>query len=211
VLSVPASRVRHRSGTFDRRPNTPLTGPGLRLFLFERHRRRFLEKWASVVPDLAPPPVDPSPEAIRAAVQEALPRTRARADRILAGEWEAPAGLEQAERPYSGIPEPVLAEDDGSFRAAPEVEERLDAVGREVLGDYCRWLSEREGELAGELTEARRMLDQRLGEIRQLQAHVEGLQRRHDELAGHLNGIVNSRLWRMRALAGRAAGRLRRR
>jgi GT2 family glycosyltransferase len=42
VLSVPASTVRHQSGSLTRRENTPLTGPRLGPFLVERHRASFL-------------------------------------------------------------------------------------------------------------------------------------------------------------------------
>jgi O-antigen biosynthesis protein len=49
VLSVPASGARHESGAFDRRPSSPLTGPRLRTFLYERHRDRFLAKWGGAV------------------------------------------------------------------------------------------------------------------------------------------------------------------
>jgi len=209
VLSVPTSRVEHRSGTFDRRPNTPLTGPRLRLFLFERHRRRFLERWAPLVPELAPPPADPRPESVRAAVEVAVSRTRERADRIRSGDWEPLPDLEQAERLHSGAASgpPVLEQDDGFYVVAPEVEQALKSVELDALGDYCQWLAAREGEVFDQLTEAQGALDQRLGEIHDLQAQTSELQRQHQELAATLEGILQSRTWRMRTLARRVMRR----
>jgi GT2 family glycosyltransferase len=84
VLSVPGSRVVHASGTFDRRPNSLLTGPRLRLFLFERNRHVFTAKWP-FVRELAEAPADAEPETVKAAVQAALPHTRARWERARSG------------------------------------------------------------------------------------------------------------------------------
>ena len=204
VLSVPASGVRHQSMTFDRRPNTALTGPRLRLFLFERHRQRFLAKWGPAVRGLAPPPPDAEPESIRTAVQAALPHTRERAEQVRSGSWKPSGRAHSAERPYSGIANPVLEQGDGAYAVAAEVEEALNVAEQGILGDYCRWLAHKEEEASDQLLEAHRLLHQRQQEMAALQTHAAELQRRHQELALTLDRIVHGNTWRLRALVKRA-------
>jgi GT2 family glycosyltransferase len=193
VLSVPASTVRHLSGTFDSRPNTALTGPRLRSFLFERHRHRFLAKWGPAVRNLAPPSPDAEPESIKAAVQAALPLTRERAERIRSGSWKPSGRPPGSERPFTGISDPVLEQGDGTYMVAPEVEEGLNVSEREIVGDYCSWLALREETLTRELAETR------LG-LRNHQRELADLQRRHQELALTLDRINHSNTWRLHTL-----------
>lgn len=208
VLSVPASRVVHESGAFDRRPNSALSGPQLRRFLFERHRDRFLEKWGADLGDRAAPPTDDGPEAVRAAVQAALPRTRARLERVRAEGRRAPGRpAARAELRFSGNGEPVREEGDGAYRVAPEVEEGLREAEATIAAEYCRRLSSREIELTGYLTEATEELRRRGAAIAALEEHVAGLQREHDQLAARLNAILSGRTWRLRT----SLARLRRR
>jgi GT2 family glycosyltransferase len=199
VLSVPSSTVRHLSGTFDSRANTPLTGPRLRSFLFERHRHRFLAKWGPAVRDLAPPSSDAEPESIRAAVQGALPHTWDRAERVRSGGWKPSGRASVAERPFTGVPDPVL-EQDGIYAVAPEVEEGLNVSEREIVGDYCSWLADREETLTKELAETR------LG-LRNHQQALADLQRQHQELAIALDRIAHTNTWRLHTLIHRVLRR----
>lgn len=204
VLSVPSSRVVHASGTFDRRPNSLITGPRLRLFLFERNRHRFIEKWP-FVPDLAEAPADAEPETVRAAVAAALPHTRARLERVLAGETPiAPA--RQAEPRFTGIERPVVADGD-AYRVVPEVEAALQNAERELIDDYLRWLIEHEQEVAGHLAEAHEALAHQRRDIDTLNAAIAELRRGNQELSTVLDGIVNSRTWRLRSRFARLIGR----
>jgi GT2 family glycosyltransferase len=203
VLSVPASGVRHQSGTFDRRENTVLTGPRLRSFLFERHRDRFLAKWGPAVRRLASPPPDAEPESIRAAVQAALPHTRERAEQVRSGSWKPSGRIQSAERPYSGIPVPVLDQGESTYAVAAEVEEALNVAEREIVGDYCRWLSHREEEIFDRLLEAHEGLRQRGQEVAELHVHIAELQRQRQELALTLDRIVHGNTWRLRTLVHR--------
>jgi GT2 family glycosyltransferase len=200
VLSVPASGVRHQSMTFDRRENTALTGPRLRSFLFERHRDRFLAKWGAAVRGLAPPPPDAEPESIRAAIQAGLPYTRERAERVRSGSWTPSGPLQSAERPYSGIPVPVLDQGDGIHTVAGEVEEALNVSERAIVSDYCRWLARREEEELDGLIEAHELLHQRQQEIVALHARLAELEGRNQELALTLDRIVHGNTWRLRTL-----------
>lgn len=200
VLSVPESRVIHASGTFDRRPDPLITGPRLRLFLFERHRHRFIEKWP-FVRDLAEAPADAEPETVRAAVAAALPHTRARLQRVLAG--EAPFPARQAEARFTGVAEPVVADGEGAYRVAPEVEAALRDAERELVEDYLRWLIEREREVSDHLAEAHDALAHQRRDIDTLNAAVAELRRGNQELSTVLDGIVNSRTWRTRTRLAR--------
>lgn len=211
VLSVPASRVRHESGAFDRRPNSPLTGPQLRIFLFERHRDRFLEKWDSLMSRLAPPPADPRPESVRAAVQAALPHTRERLERVRREGARGSGGAAKAELRFSGLAEPVREEGGGFHSVAPEVEQALSATEASLVDEYCHWLIRRDGELTGYLNEATAELERRQQYIADLQERVADLQRDHDELAARLNAILQGTTWRLRNRIVRAFRPLRRR
>jgi len=202
VLSVPASTVRHLGGTFDSRPNTALTGPPLRSFLFERHRHRFLAKWGPAVRSLAPPPPEAEPDGIKAAVQTALPLTRERAERVRTGSWKPTDRAPKAERPYTGVPDPVLEQDDGTYAVATAVEETLRASEREMVADYCGWLADREEALSDQLGEAQAQL------LQQGQA-LAGLQRQNQELAIELDRIVHGNTWRLRNLVHRTFRRVR--
>lgn len=209
VLSVPASGVRHQSGTFDRRPNTALTGPRLRSFLFERHRDRFLAKWGPAVRGLASPPPDAEAESIRAAVQAALPHTRERAEQVRLGSWKPSGRVQSAERPYSGIPVPVLDRGDGAYAVAAEVEEALNVTESELVDDYCRWLARREEEIFDQLLEAHERLHQRQQESADLHAHAVELERQRQELALTLDRIIHGNTWRLRTLVHRVLRRAR--
>ena len=202
VLSVPASRVRHESGAFDRRPNSLLTGPRLRLFLFERNRRPFAEKWGATVTGLAPPPDGGEPEAIAAAVQAALPRTRARAERVLAGKPPSPPAP-RAERRFTGVAAPVLDDGEGGYAVAPEVASALQAAERELIGDYLRWLIEREDEVSGHLAMVNEILADQRGDIAMLNTAVEDLRRENERVASALNDVLASRVWRLRTRLAR--------
>ncbi|HEV2791098.1 MAG TPA: glycosyltransferase [Solirubrobacterales bacterium] len=206
VLSVPDSRVVHASGTFDRRPNSLLTGPRLRLFLFERNRHRFTDKWGPAVTDLAPAPTDAEPETIRAAVEAALPHTRARLERVLGGA-AAPSPPAQAEARFTGVAEPVVADGEGGYRVAPEVESALRATEGELIDDYLRWLIGREDEVSGHLATAHDALAHQRRDIDRLNGAIEDLRRHNRELSAALDGLLNSRTWRLRTRAARLLGR----
>jgi GT2 family glycosyltransferase len=206
VLSAPGSHVVHASGTFDSRPNSLITGPRLRLFLFERNRHLFTDKWP-FVRDLAEAPADAEPETIKAAVQAALAHTRARWERVRAGEKpSAPAG--QAQPRFTGVvAEPVREDGNGSYRVAPEVESALQAAERELTGEYLRWLIGREDEVSGHLAEAHEALAHQRHDIETLNQAIEDLRRHNGELSAALNGLVNSRTWKLRTRAARLLGR----
>lgn len=203
VLSVPASGVRHQSGAFDTRQNTPLTGPRLRRFLFERHRDRFLAKWGSAVRGLAPPPPDAEPESVRAAVQAALSHTRERAEQVRSGSWQPSGRAQGAERRFSGIAAPVLDNGDSAYAVAPEVEEALNATEAELVSDYCRWLARVEEENFNQLLEAHEVLRHRDREIAELHTHAANLQAQQQELSLTLDRILHGNIWRLRNLAHR--------
>jgi GT2 family glycosyltransferase len=200
VLSVPASGVRHQSGALGRRQSTALTGPLLARFLFERHRDRFITKWGAAVRGLAPPPADEEPETVRAAVREALPRTRARAESIRSGSWRPPGPPARAERPLTGIPEPVLDGEDGTHTVAAEVDEALDAAELQVVDEYCRWLIAKEQSKTVELWDARMQLQHRDRELAEVRRHIEALQHQNQELALALDRIVHGLTWRLRTM-----------
>jgi GT2 family glycosyltransferase len=202
VLSVPASGVRHESGALSRRENSALSGPRLGLFLFERHRHRFISKWGTTVRGLAPPPPDAEPESIRAAVGAALRHTRERAGRVRSGSWKAPA-LPRAERRYSGISVPVVDQGEGTHAAAAEVDEGLDLAERELVREYCSWLVGREKSLSEQLDEVHQLLHERQLELADLGAHADALQRHNQELALTLDRIVHGVTWRLRNLVHR--------
>jgi GT2 family glycosyltransferase len=205
VLSVPASRVVHASGTFDRRPNSLLTGPRLRLFLFERNRHVFTDKWP-FVRDLAPAPADGEPETIRAAVQAALPHTRARLERALKGEAPARPAREGEPR-FTKTAEPVREDGGGAYRVAPEVESALRAAERELIDDYLRWLITKEEEVGSHLAEAHEALAHQRQDIVTLNEAIAELRRGNQELAETLDRFANSRTWRLRTRLARLAGR----
>jgi GT2 family glycosyltransferase len=208
VLSVPGSGVRHESGAFDRRPNSPLTGPRLRSFLFERHRDPFLAKWGRAVRELAPAEYDwGEPETIRSAVQAALPLTRQRAARVRSVAGEPFGRSPVAERRFSGVSAPLVAEGDGTFAVADEVEEALNAAERTTIDQYCLWLTRREAETNDGLDQARE-------ELQALHAQIGELQRHNQELATTLDRMIHGNTWRLRTLilrvlrgAKRAAGK----
>jgi GT2 family glycosyltransferase len=205
VLSVPASGVRHEGGAFDRRPNSPLTGPRLRNFLFERHRDRFLAKWGSAVRELAAADFEPwEREAHGPPVQAGLAITRERAERVRAGDREPFGRTPSAERRYSGIAEPVLDRGDGTFAVAAEVEEALRAAERTAIDGYCLWLARREEETYGQLLEAHerghQWLKQHDEETSALRAQIGELQNQNRELATTLDRILHGNTWRLRGL-----------
>jgi GT2 family glycosyltransferase len=203
VLSVPSSGVCHQSGAFDRRQNTLLTGPRLRRFLYERHRDPFLAKWGPAVRGLAPPPPDPEPDSIRAAVQVALTHTRERAEQIRSGSWQPSSPVQSAERSFSGIPTPVLDQGEGTYAVAAEVEEALSVAGREIVDDYCRWLTGREEEIHDQLLEASEWIHQRQQEVVGLHAQIGELERQNQELSLTLDRIFRGNTWRLRMLVHR--------
>jgi len=204
VLSVPASRVVHESGAFDRRPGSLLTGSQLRIFLLERHRDRFLEKWSSLVPSLAPPPADMRPESLRTAVQAALPRTRERLERVRREGVREGGATARAELRFTGLIQPVREQGAGLYSVAPEVEEALSATEATLVDEYFRWLIPRAGELARYVNEATAELARRQEVIAELEERIAGLERDHDELAARHNAILNGPTWRLRSKAVRA-------
>jgi GT2 family glycosyltransferase len=205
VLSVPASGVRHQSGALGRRQSTALTGPLLARFLFERHRDRFISKWGAAVRGLAPPPADEEPESIRAAVREALPRTRKRAELIRSGSWRPAGPPARAEQPLTGIPEPVLNGEDGTHTVAAEVDDALDAAETQVVDEYCRWLIAKEESKTVELWDARMQLQHRDLELADVRRQIDALQQQNQELALTLDRIVHGFTWRVRTMIRRIA------
>jgi GT2 family glycosyltransferase len=206
VLSVPASGVRHSSGTFDHRPDSALTGRQLRLFLFERHRDDFIAKWGDAVRGLSAAPADRSPENVKSAVQAALGQTRERLKRVR-GEGPRERSAGRAELRFTGIAEPVRSDGSGAYRVAAEVEDALGAAEVVLVDEYCRMMVRREAEIAAYLGEATEVLDQRRREVAELQAQVAALRRGHDELAAQLDAVLGSRAWRLRNLLVRALRR----
>ncbi|HEX7058282.1 MAG TPA: glycosyltransferase [Solirubrobacterales bacterium] len=209
VLSVPASTVCHQSGAFDRRESTALTGPRLRAFLFERHRHLFLAKWGPAVRDLAPPPPDAEPESVKAAVQAALPNTWERAEQVRSGSWKPPGPTQSAERPHSGVSDPVRDQGDGTYAIATEVEEGLNVAERELVADYCGWVVRREEAVSDQLAETQMWLHQSQGALADLQGRHRELERRHQELAVTLDRILHGITWRLRTLVHRMLQRAR--
>jgi GT2 family glycosyltransferase len=207
VLSVPASRVTHASGTFDRRPNSPVTGPRLRLFLVERNRDVFIEKWETLMGELAPPPAEIEPEAIRTAVQAALPRTRARAERVRAGGTPPSRPPAQADRRFTGVDALVLADGEGAYAVAPEVESALRAAERELVDDYLRWLILREKEVSDHVEAINEIIADQRGDIAMLNTAVEDLRQENQRLSSTLDAVLGSRTWRLRTRLARLAGR----
>lgn len=205
VLSAPASRVRHGSGAFDRRPNSPLTGPRLRPFLFERNRDRFLEKWPGAR-ELAPPPAKIEPEQIKAAVQAALPHTRARVERVREGQPPLePTG--KAQRRFTGVEAPVVEDGEGGYRVAPEVEAALRAAERDLVDDYLRWLIAREEKVSDHVEMLNEVLAVRDRDIAMLNTAVEDLRQESERLSTTLDGVLNSTTWRLRSRLARLTGR----
>ncbi|HEX5527725.1 MAG TPA: glycosyltransferase [Solirubrobacterales bacterium] len=208
VLSVPASRVRHQSHAFDRRGDSPLTGPRLRTVLFERNSVPFLEKWGPFVSERAAPPDHTDPASVRPAVAAALTLTRERAARVAAGGWRPPRPGARAEARFSGLAEPPVAEaGDGSFRVAPAVEAALAAAEAELVRHYCLWLVRKEEMEFGRLLEAHEELQRREREFLEQRAAGEQAAREHDEVARRLNAILAGRTWRLRTAAMRLLGR----
>lgn len=208
VLSVPASRVRHQSHAFDRRGDSPLTGPRLRTVLFERNSVPFLEKWGPFVSERAAPPDHADPESVRPAVAAALALTSERAERVCSGEWRPPRPETRAEARFSGLAQPPVGEaGDGTFRVAPEVEAALAAAEAELVRDYCLWLVRKEEMEFGRLLDAHEELQRREREFLELRAAGEQAAREHDEVARRLNSILSGRTWRLRTAAMRLLGR----
>jgi GT2 family glycosyltransferase len=226
VLSVPGSKVLHEGGAFDRRDNSPLSGPRLREFLFLRNQSRFLEKWGGFMSGRETAPDRTRPEAVPAAVAAAYEQTRERAEQVAGGRWQPPRPGAGPELGISGLDDPpVIAGEDGGFRAAPAVEQALDAAEGELIGDYCLWLGRREEEEHDRLAAALEGLDaaqravrqweadfrnlQDAGQrvVRQLEADFRNLQRDREEVAGRLNDILHGRTWRLRSFLLRLLGR----
>ena len=201
VLSVPASGVRHESGAFDRRPNSPLTGPRLRNFLFERHRDPFLAKWGRAVRELAAAEYEwGEPETIRSAVQAALPLTRQRAAQVRSGNREPVGRSPTAERRFSGGSAPVVDKGDGRFAVANEVEEALNAAERTTIDQYCLWVAQREVATYDRLLQAHEWLKQHQEVTNALHAQIGELERQNQELATTLDRILHGNTWRLRNL-----------
>lgn len=207
VLSVPASRVRHQSHAFDRRGDSPLTGPRLRTVLFERNSVPFLEKWGPFVSERATPPDHTDPASVKPAVAAALTLTRERAERVRSGAWRSPRPGARAEARFSGLAEPpVIAAGDG-FRVASEVEAGLADAEADLVRHYCLWLVRKEEAEFGRLLDAHQELQRREREYLALRGERDRLQGEHDELAHRLNAILAGRTWRLRTAAMRLLGR----
>jgi GT2 family glycosyltransferase len=199
VLSVPASRVFHEGGAFDRRGDSPLTGPRLREFLFLRNQPRFLEKWGGFVSERAMPPDHARPETVGAATAAAFALTRERAQQAAGGRWQPPRPRVRPQLAISGLADPAVAAEDGGFRVAPALEQALDAAEGKLIGDYCLWLVRREEEEYDRLVGALETLDATQQAVRQWEAHFRNLQTDHDEVARRLNEILRGRTWRLRS------------
>lgn len=208
VLSVPSSSVRHASHAFDRRGNSPLTGPRLRTVLFERNSPHFLEKWGPFVRERAAPPDHTDPAGVAAAVASALTLTRERAERVRSGGWQPPRPEARAEPRFSGLAQPpALEADDGTFRVAPAVEAALGAAENELVRDYCLWLVRKEEMEFARLLAAHEELKWWDGEAAALKREREALKGERDELARKLNQILTGRTWRFRTAVARLLGR----
>lgn len=208
VLSVPASSVRHASGTFDRRPNSPLTGAGLRTLLVERNSGPFREKWGSFVEEAAAPPDLAEPESVRRAVAASLARVRERSRQIRSGEWRSPRPDVDADLRFSTLAEPPLIDaGDAGFRVAPEVEQALDAAEAQLVRDYCLWLVRKEKRQFDRLLGAGEELTQAGQSYRELDRNHRALLEERDELAGRLNRSLPARIRRLRAAVTRRLGR----
>jgi GT2 family glycosyltransferase len=197
VLSVPSSEVRHMSGSFDTRPNSPLTGPRLRLYLYERHCRRFLDKWGTALGNRAAPPPNLEPESIRLAVEAALVHTEARARSVRDGKWKPADSEPMAEHTFTGIAEPVVEEPDGSYTVAPQLVDALIEAEHETVSGYCSWLIEREADFFERLREAG-------DHIENLRTYATDLESEHGKAQARLEEIQGSRAWRLRNFALRA-------
>jgi hypothetical protein len=112
----------------------------------------------------------------------------------------------RAERRFTGVEEPVI-DGEGAYRVAPEVESALQAAEQALVDDYLRWLIGREDEVAGHLAEAHDALAHQRHDIATLNSAVEDLRRHNQELSTTLDGLVNSRTWRLRTRAARLLGR----
>jgi GT2 family glycosyltransferase len=215
VLSVPASRVVHDGGAFDRRGGSPLTGPRLRTVLFERNSAPFLEKWGPFVTERAAPPDHTDPDSVAPAVAAALVLTRERADRVRSGSWRPPRPEARAEARFSGRAEPPVVEvGEGSFRVAPEVEEALRAAEADLIDDYCLWLVRKEEMEFGRVIEAHEENKQRERDYLALRrehdalaGECDRLARERDELARRLDQVLTGRTWRLRNAVMRRLGR----
>lgn len=201
VLSVPASRVRHESHAFDRRGNSPLTGPRLRTVLFERNSAPFLEKWGPFVTERAAAPDHTDPVSVKSATAAALELTRERAARVSSGEWSPPRPEARAEPRFSSLADPpVVDAGDGSFRVAPAVEAALTAAEAELVRHYCLWLVRKEEYEFERLLAAHR-------ELQWWEGKSAAIEQDHDEVARRLNQVFNSRTWRLRTAVARLLGR----
>ena len=207
VLSVPASRVRHRRGALARREKSALTGPLLNPFLFGRHRDRFVSKWGALVRGLAPPSADSQPESIRAAVRAALSLTQERAEGIRSGRWQPSGPRARAQRRFTGVSEPLLDQGNGTHSVAAEVEAALDVAELELVDEYCRWLTREEERRSAELREVRMELEHRNGELAGLRVHTEAAQRHNRELELELDRVAHSVTWRLRTMVRRVLRR----
>lgn len=222
VLSVPTSRVVHEGGAFDRRSDSPLTGPRLRTVLFERNSVPFLEKWGPFVTGRAAPPDHADPESIAVAVAEAMALAGQRLEEVRSGAWQPPRPGARAELRFSGLAEPPLVEaGEGSFRVAPAVEEALCRAEAELVDAYCLWLVRKEETEFDRLLEAHRENKQREQETialrderdalarerGELAAACDRISRDRDELDRRLHQILHGRTWRLRSAVMRRFGR----
>ncbi|MDQ2630821.1 MAG: glycosyltransferase [Actinomycetota bacterium] len=208
VLSVPAASVRHESHAFDRRGNSPLTGPRLRTVLFERNSVPFLEKWGPFVGERAAPPDITDPVSVKAATAVALALTRERLEQVRSGEWRPPRPGARAEPRFSGLADPpVVDAGDGTFRVAPAVEAALVAAENELVRDYCLWLVRKEAYEFDRLLAAHEELKWWDGEGRALKQERDELKEERDELAQRLSQILTGRTWRLRTAVTRFFGR----
>lgn len=201
VLSVPASSVRHESHAFDRRGNSPLTGPRLRTVLFERNSGPFLEKWGDFVSGRAAPPDHTDPESVREATAAALRLTGDRLEQVRSPGWRPPRPEARAGAGFSGLADPPVTETgESAFRVAPAIEEALAAAEDELVRHYCLWLVRKEESEFERLLAAHE-------EMEQWEQSFLTLQRDHNEVAGRLNQILDGRTWRLRTALARLLGR----
>jgi hypothetical protein len=101
----------------------------------------------------------------------------------------------------------VLEGGEAGYLVAPEVESALQSAERELIDDYLRWLIARDDEVSGHLATAHEALAHQRRDIDDLTAAIEDLRRHNQELSTALDGLLNSRTWRLRTRVARIVGR----
>lgn len=100
----------------------------------------------------------------------------------------------------------MLERGEGIRTVAADVEEALDAAERQLVGEYCRWLTLREKSQSADLQQARELLRHRDRELGELRTHAEALQRKCQELETALDRMLHGFTWRLRTMVRRVVG-----